>query len=310
MCTAIAISGSSMIFGRTLDLERSYGERIVIAPYGSNIGIGSLAHPKIIGSATVSDGIPLFYDAMNEYGLCAAALNFPRSAVYLPEVSGKRNIPSYALIPTILSECKSIDEATELLNRTNIIGDSFSPDLPATPMHWIVSDGRSSLVAEPLAGGLEVIAAPYGVLTNEPPYRYHLFNLESYRSLHPGSPENRMLKYHSDDVLSGGMGAVGLPGDFSSPSRFVRAVYAREYTGSDCSEWGEVNRFFHVASTVSVPDGCSLTADGRPSKTVYTSCFDATHMCYYVRTYASQSITKISLDAYECEIGITEIAMP
>ena len=310
MCTAIAINGSSSVFGRTLDVECSYGERIVIAPCGSDIGARSLSHPKIIGSATVADGIPLFYDAMNEHGLCAAALNFPRSAVYLPTVKGKRNLPSFALIPTVLSECRSVDEATELLNHVNITTESFSADLPATPMHWIVSDGKFSVVAEPLADGLKVTATPYGVLTNEPHYQYHLLHLEHYCAMHPASPENRMLRYHSGEVFSGGMGAMGLPGDFSSPSRFVRAVYAREYTLSDGSEWGEVNRFFHVASCVSVPEGCSYFTDGGPSRTLYTSCFDTTHMSYYVKSYSAQSITKISLDSYECESGITEIDMP
>lgn len=299
MCTAISVGGASAIFGRTLDLEYSYGYEAVILPRGAALEDEwwPTEHFAIIGTAYVSSGVPLLFDAMNEHGLCAAALNFPVSAVYLPPVDGRINIPSYALIPYVLSTCPTLSRATELLRRVNITPDSFSPDLPATPMHWIFSDGRETLIAEPMSGGLRVMPSYQGVLTNEPPYDYQLMRLSELMSLSPGAPENRLFGSGEPKIYSGAMASIGLPGDFSSSSRLVRAVYAAKYTESDGSKWGEVSRFFHIADTVSVPDGCSINTKGKRTRTVYTVCYDITHRCYYVRTYDSHRIFRLSLTA-------------
>lgn len=301
MCTAISLGGASAIFGRTLDLEHSYGEEAVILPRGSAVECGwwPIENLAIIGTAYVKDGFPLFFDAMNEHGLCAAALNFPVSAVYLPPADGRINIPSYAFIPHVLSVCASLAEAAELLRQVNITPDSFSHDLPATPMHWIFSDGRDSLIAEPMSGGLRVMPAASGVLTNEPPYDYQLMRLSELMSLSPTVPQNRLFGEGEPKIYSGGMGAIGLPGDFSSTSRFVRAVYAARYTECGGDGWGAISRFFHIADTVSVPEGCSTDTEGRATRTVYTSCYDITNRAYYVRTYDSHRIFSLSLELAE-----------
>ena len=299
MCTAITVGGTSAIFGRTLDLERSLGEVLVLAQRAAPIpGLAATDHPAILGTAILSGGAPLFFDAMSEHGLAAAALNFPCSAAYLADRAGKTNIPSYAFIPFILANAKSLAEAKHLAATLNVTPDSFAPDLPATPMHWMISDGREAIVVEPRECGLVVYDSPCGVLTNEPPYDYQLRRLADFRALTPADPESRLLS-PPPRIDSGGLGALGLPGDPSSTSRLVRAAYARAYTSSDGSEWGEVSRFFHIAETVAVPDGCSRDRSGNPTRTVYTCCYDLTHFAYYVRTYASHrlhSLAPVELD--------------
>ena len=269
MCTAISKDG---LFGRTLDLDSSRGEEAVIMPRSFPVRFRYEAdlmhHPAIIGCALVNEGVPLWFDAVNEHGLAAAGLNFPEYATYLEPRSDKINIASFELIPFVLSKCKNLTEAAELLKHCNITPDSVSAGLPATPMHWMIADKTGSIAVEPTAGGLIVYDNPFGVLTNSPPFPVHRDNVMLNPNLTPSS-------------------AVGLPGDWSSESRFLRAVFAKKYTAC-----GGVNDFFHILDSVSVPLGCAR----RDWHTVYTSCADLERGDYYFTTYENREIKKISLD--------------
>ena len=139
MCTAILMKNKSAFFGRNLDLDYHYSESIVIVPrnFPFSFKEGRFA---IIGTAFLKEGYPLFYDGMNEKGLCAAGLNFPESAVYLSEREGFLNVASFDLIPWILSTCSNLAEAREKLRRTNVLNTNFSENLRATPLHWFFAD--------------------------------------------------------------------------------------------------------------------------------------------------------------------------
>lgn len=269
MCTAISKSG---YFGRTLDFEGSRGEEVVIMPRRFPVRFRREAdmaqHSAIIGCALVNEGVPLWFDAVNEYGLAAAGLNFPEYAAYLEPKSDKINLASFELIPFVLSKCRNLREAAELLKHCNITPDSVSPDLPTTPLHWMIADREDSIAVEPTAGGLIVYNNPFGVLTNSPPFPVHRDNVMLNPRLTPST-------------------AAGLPGDWSSESRFLRAVFARKYTaGSGVSD------FFHIPDSVSVPLGCGK----KDWRTVYTSCADLERGDYYFTTYENREIKKIALD--------------
>ena len=130
----------------------------------------AVTHPAIIGVATMRDGVPLYYDAINEHGLAVAGLNFPISAVYNKKTKGKYNVASYELIPFILSNCRTAEEAKELLKNTTITADGFSAQLGPTPLHWIVADSELCITVEPTENGLEIYDNELRVLTNEPPF--------------------------------------------------------------------------------------------------------------------------------------------
>ena len=225
-------------------------------------------HPAIIGCALVNDGVPLWFDAVNEYGLAAAGLNFPEYATYLEPKSDKINLTSFELIPFVLSKCRNLREAAELLKHCNITPDSVSPNLPTTPLHWMIADREGCIAVEPTAGGLIVYNNPFGVLTNSPPFPVHRDNAMLHPKLTPSS-------------------ASGLPGDWSSESRFLRALFAKKYTVVS-----GVNDFFHILDSVSVPLGCGKKA----WRTVYSSCADLERGDYYFTTYENREIKKISLD--------------
>ena len=298
MCTAVFSKGEYPMLGRTLDLERSYGEVIAVTPrafpWRYRYADSSDAGNAMIGVACLHGGVPLYFDAVNECGLAAAALNFPRSAVYRAGRSGKRNLASYEVIPWLLSHCSSVTEAEEALLESNVTEDSVSEELSATPLHWIVADRERAVTVEATEEGVRIYENLFGVLTNEPPFPYHAVRVAELMRLSDAFPENRLLSRVELPVFSGGLGAVGLPGDWSSPSRFLRAVFLSEKTVHGETGEEEISRLFHVLSAVSQPSGCARTRDGLPIRTVYTAVADLAGSCYYFTTYENRTPRVIS----------------
>ena len=309
MCTAINDNGRYHLFGRTLDLETSFGESTVILPRGAVIEFSrewaSVYHFAIIGTATVVDGVPLFFDAMNEKGLAAAALNFPDMAVYANPRENAHNVASFELIPWVLGRCDTVSAAVRLLKDTNVTSDSFSESLPTTPLHWIISDSQESITVEPTENGLEIHKNPFGVLTNAPEFRFHSMNVSNYMKIGSSDPENLLCPSVELDTYSRGMGGIGLPGDVSSASRFIRAVFAKNHTVHAQCEIAAVSRFFHIMETVSQPLGLAKSPSGKPVCTLYTSCACPQSKTYYYTTYANRRIRAVRLD--EHSIGLSSL---
>ena len=297
MCTAIFDNRCGALFGRTLDLEYSLGEEVVICPRNYSLPLRHVERFKrkfaILGTCVLREGFPLFYDGMNEVGVAVAALNFPISAKYFDFKDKRLNLASFELIPYILGNCGSLDEVRGELKNLNITSDSFSAELATSPLHWIFADKGGSLVVECTGEGLKVYENPVGVLTNEPSFDFHLTRLADYSNLDSMPPKNNLSADYQPKIYSRGLGAFGLPGDFSSSSRFVRATFVKNHTSVDGTDG--VTRFFRMMDTVSVPRGCVVTDDGREVETVYTSCIDLDGLTYHFTTYARSEIRSIPL---------------
>jgi len=248
----------------------------------------------MIGIATVIDGIPLYYDATNIHGLSMAGLNFPGNAVYHPIKKGADNIASFELIPWILVQCKSIPEARALLSRINITDTIFSKELLPTPLHWIISDQKESIVVESVADGMSIYDNPTDVLTNNPPFPYHMYNLCNYVNLTSKTPTGDLKQILKLQPYSNGMGAIGLPGDLSSASRFVRAAFM--LANSDCEEAESdcVSQFFHILDAVAHPRG-SVIVNRKYEITYYSSCCNTQKGIYYYKTYDNSRITAVDM---------------
>ena len=255
----------------------------------------------MIGIACKMGDKPLYFDAVNECGLCAAGLNFPKNAVYHKPIGNKYNVASFELIPWLLGSCRSVKEAVEKLKNTNVTNYNFSESLPNTPLHWIVADKDSAVAVESTREGLQIHEDPMGVLTNNPPFPYHVYHLTEYMQLTPHQPDNALCPKVELDKYCGGLGGLGLPGDFSSSSRFVRAVFLKNHTARETEKTAVINRFFHIMDGVSVPKGCVKTDGGRDWQTVYTACADRASFSYHFTTYQNRTIQSISgnLDADE-----------
>lgn len=297
MCTALSMKTRDHYFGRTLDLDYSYAEEVVVVPrrYPFSLrkagGLGE--HYAMVGMATVFDGVPLLYDAVNEHGLGMAGLNFPYNACFHPVKEDKDNIAPFEFIPWILGKCKTVGEARSLLERINLVNIPYSDKLPLSPLHWMICDRDGAIVVESMADGLHVYDNPVGVMTNNPPFPKQLANLEKYASLRVENGD--AMKELDDEYFSNGLGAVGLPGDVSSMSRFVRIAFGLKNSVCECDEAASVSQFFHLLTSVEQIRGLCLTASKRWNITVYTACANVDKGLYYYTTYTNRRINCVDM---------------
>ena len=301
MCTAATYRTKDFYFGRNLDMEYSYKESVTVTPrdypFCFRSGKKLEHHYAMIGMATVSDNYPLYYEATNEKGLSLAGLNFPQNAVYYPFQENKDNITPFELIPWILGQCASVSQVEILLNNMNLWNEPFSKEFPLSPLHWILADRERCLVLEPMADGVKIHDNPIGILTNNPPFDFHMYNLASHMQVSPMPPENRFSKQIPLKPFSLGMGSIGLPGDMSSPSRFVKAAFTKLNSRSGDSESESISQFFHILGSVSQPRGLSNVRGEEYEFTLYSSCCNTDKGIYYYTTYENRQITAVDMYA-------------
>lgn len=299
MCTAATYRTKDFYFGRTLDYEFSYGEEITVTPRNYPFSFRYLPekreHYAIIGMAHVEEDYPLYYDAVNEKGLGMAGLNFVGNAVYGEVREGKENVAAFELIPYILSQCENTEEARELLGKIQITDTRFKEQLPNGRLHWIIADEKEAITVESVTEGLKIYENVPGVLTNNPPFPMQMFQLNNYMQLSSRQPENLFSDQLSLETYSRGMGALGLPGDLSSASRFVRVAFTKLHARSGEGEADSVGQFFHILGSVEQTRGCCELENGKYEITIYTSCCNATKGIYYYTTYTNRQITAVDM---------------
>lgn len=329
MCTAVTYKTKDHYFGRNLDYEFSYHETVTVTPRNYPFHFRKMGdistHYAMIGMAYVVDDYPLYYDATNEKGLSIAGLNFPGNADYKPFVEGKENVSPFELIPWILSQCATVEEAKILLGRMNLWNENFSEELLLSPLHWIISDRDGSITLESVKDGLKIYENPMGILTNNPPFDYQMFNLNNYMHLTKETPVNTFAGGYefaeNDSVLSDsvscdsivgnsvsggksrlelqaysrGMGGLGLPGDLSSMSRFVKAAFTKMNAVSGDSEMESVSQFFHIIKSVEQQRGCVHMGNNMYEITIYSSCCNTDKGIYYYTTYENSQICAVDM---------------
>ena len=303
MCTAISFKTKDHYFGRNLDLEYSYHEAVTVTPRNFSFHFREAQtfqhHFAIIGMATIADDYPLYYDATNEYGLSMAGLNFPGNAVYHTPCACKDNVTPFEFIPWILCQCKTVTQAMSLLEKINLIDLPFNADYPLTPLHWILSDKSQSIVIEPMEYGLNIINNPVGVLTNNPPFDYHMYNLCNYLNVSHNEPINRFSEKIELIPYSRGMGSIGLPGDLTSSSRFIKAAFTKLNSFCKDDENSSVSQFFHILSSVEQQRGC-VKIENAFEITLYSSCCNTDKGIYYYTTYENRQICAVSM--HNCDL--------
>ena len=299
MCTAITYKTKDFYFGRTLDYEISYGDEVTITPRNYEFNFRHKQniknHYAIIGMGYVTENYPLYYEAVNEKGLGIAGLNFVGNAQYNKKIKGKDNITQFEFIPWILSQSTTVKEAKKLIEKINFLDEPFSTNLPLAQLHWIISDSIESITVEAVKDGIKIYENPVGVLTNNPTFDKQMFELNNYMNLSTKSPKNTFAKSLNLEKYSRGMGAIGLPGDLSSQSRFIRAAFVKMNSVSKEEEKESVSQFFHILNSVEQQRGCCELDDGIFEITIYTSCCNASKGIYYYTTYDNHQITAIDM---------------
>ncbi len=300
MCTAIRYQNSGHYFGRNLDLEYSYKEQVVITPRGRKFTLRSggdfTTRYALIGMATVLCDYPLYYEAANEAGLAAAGLNLPGLARYFAPQEGKKNITPFEFLPWLLGQASDLSQARSMLEDLNLTDISFAPELPLSPLHFMISDRTGSLVVEQTEDGLHIYENPFDVLTNNPPFDFQQWNMRQYANLSAQNQPSRFGAGYPLNDYGVGLGAFGLPGDATGPSRFVRAAFHLANSRCDANTGHEVSQFFHILDSVSMLKGSTLTHEGKDDITLYSSCIDLDNGVFYYKTYNNSQVTAIRMD--------------
>lgn len=296
MCTAASFKNKNTYFGRTLDYEFSYGEKVTITPRNypfefRHLGLNN-NHYAIIGMAHIHNDYPMYYDAMNEYGLGMAGLNFVGNAKYNEVIEGKENVAQFEFISFILSTCKNVLEAKNKIKEINLVKTPYNEYYPAAKLHWILRDTNDCIVVEAMEDGLHIYDNKTGTLTNNPPFNYQLENLKNYVSLNNDEP-NKSFSFN-EAFYSRGMGSVGLPGDLTSQGRFVRVVYTAHFSVASPDENSSVNQFFHILESVWQTRGLCKIND-KYEITIYASCMNLNEGIYYYKTYDNPQISAVYL---------------
>ena len=299
MCTAVSYRPKDHYFGRNLDLEYSYNETITITPRCFPLHFrhaNTLEHHlAMIGMAYVADGYPLYYEATNEAGLSMAGLNFPGNAVYCSNAESHVSVAPFELIPWILAQYSNAAEAVEAIKQLSLVHEHFRDDLPVTPLHWLLSDKDASFVIESMTDGILIHENPVGVLTNNPPFEYHMLRLNDFLNVTNRPPENRFADELTLVPYSLGMGSIGLPGDMSSSSRFVRAAFVKANSIPSDDDAENLSQFFHILDAVFQPKGCTMLQSGLYEYTLYSSCCNTTRGVYYYKTYENNQISGVNM---------------
>lgn len=300
MCTSIAMNTEDFYFGRTMDIEYSFNEKVVFTPRNYPIAFRRndtlRRHYAMLGMASVVEDYPLYAEAVNERGLCIAGLNFPDNAYYPPKEDPlKKNISPFELILWICAKCASVTDAKELLASTQLTDIPFSDDLPLASLHWHIADRECSIVLESTRNGLEIYDNPVGVLTNNPGFNFQTTNLCQYMNLTTTCPKNCFTNIKSLVPFGQGLGSFGLPGDYSPASRFVKAAYLSMNSVCEKDEMSSVSQLFHILDSVSMVRGSVVTSGDLYDTTTYACCMNATQGRYYYKTYSNSQLTAVDL---------------
>ncbi|MBR2767080.1 choloylglycine hydrolase [Candidatus Saccharibacteria bacterium] len=308
MCTGVRFSDANgnMYFGRNLDWSTGYGQKVVVTPRGykyKSAFLGEMANsPAIIGMGIVAENMPLYFDCANEHGLAVAGLNFPGYAAYAPEaIDGKTNVAAYEFPLWVALNFTSVDEVEKALSDVVIVAKPINDQYPVSELHWIIGDAKRSIVVEYTAAGMEIFKNDVDVLTNQPGYAWHKENMRNYMNLFPQMPKE--VKWREAKFTAFGSGSLmrGLPGDYYSPSRFVRVAYLNTHYPVQADEASNVSRLFHTLTGVAMIDGAAAMADGQFEKTVYTGGYSTATRTYYYSTYEDPAIKSVALKDYDLD---------
>jgi choloylglycine hydrolase len=308
-CTAFLLSteDGKHLLARTLDYNGDYGASLLFVP-------GGLAHPlalddkalptrlpySLLGMGVLAGGrTPHMLDGVNEHGLCGVCNEYPGYAHCAGPVSGRVSLAPTMAVLFVLGSCKSLDEAQDAFTGRASLVEAASPAIGSVPpLHYMFTDALGGcMVVEPEADGIKIYRDTVGVLANTPPYPWQETNLRNHLGLlrrervAPAEIAGKSLATNS-----GNANLLGLPGDFTSASRFVRAAYLRELALPAGNEEEGVTLAAHILDSLSAVKGwCAPTPQGRWLHTVYASVMCAESRSYYFSHYNDRRLARARL---------------
>ncbi len=313
-CTGITIKprDGSTIFARTLEFAVDIKSSIIVVPRGKAYagtapgdkpGLGWITKYGIVGANGFD--MPVTVDGLNEKGLQVGLFYFPGFARYQeikPQDAGKALAP-WELGVFLLGTCTDVKEAVAAAQDVRV-GEVVQKDMGFVPgVHAIVTDASGkSVVLEYVGGELKVHANPLGVLTNSPTFDWHMTNLSNYVNLTVSNVPRLDVAGTELRGFGQGSGMLGIPGDFTPPSRFVRAVaFSKSALPVETAREG-ILQAFHILNQFDIPKGAARGLEhGKEvaDYTLWTSASDLKNLRYYFRTYDNSRIRMIDLKAVD-----------
>lgn len=306
-CTGITLRSANgdIIAARTVDWSKSkYNSQCVIVPRGYQLQSYATATDKgkaetvKYGFVGLTAGAPeIIVDGINEKQLCAELFFFPgygRYPDYIPS-QASITIGDLQLVSMVLGTCSNLDDVVNFINSSRV-----SHSVPGgETAHWrfTQADGRQ-IILEIVDGNAKFYES-IGVIANAPGYDWQLVNLNNYINLHPGIASSYKLDGIELQSFSNGTGLLGLPGDFSSPSRFVRAAFLQGTARPQATPYSTVMQSFQILNNLDVPQGTTEAMDAPVtdmlSATQWTCSTDITNLTVYYHTQSNRSIRAIDL---------------
>jgi len=309
-CTGISLTAKDGSFVHARTIEWSAGfvpcEYVVIprgqaltsyTPVGNN-GLQFTSRYGVVGCAVAQK--EFIVEGINEAGLAAGLFYFAGYGQYaeFDSALSAKTLADLQVVPWILTQCRTIDEVKTAIAQVRIV--SLDPKVAST-VHWRISqpDGRQ-VVLEILDGGVpHFYENEVGVITNSPGFPWQVTNLNNYINLYPGDAPDHSLGDVTLKHIGGSSGMLGLPGDFTSPSRFVRAAFLRNTAPQQPDGFATVTLSFHLLNNFDVPIGLEHPlgkAPDLPSATQWTTATDLTHRRIYYKTAYNNNIRCIDLN--------------
>lgn len=304
MCTAVSLISkqNEVLFGRTMDFSHELNPETYIVPkdyeWQSIASNDKFTNKyKFIGSGQ-NIGKIIFADGMNEQGLGVAVLYFPGYAVFSEEIKiNKKNIASLEVVNYLLGNCANTKEVIQTMPTLEIIGIQDEITNSIAPLHWIVSDKYGqTITVEKTANGTEIINNPIGVLANSPNFSWHLTNLNNYMNISPYQLEEINWSNFPLKPFGQGAGGLGIPGDYTSPSRFVRIAFQKNFLMLPDNKKQAPLACFELMKTVSIPKGIVMTNKNSPDYTQYTVFMNLNTGDYYFNSYLNSEIKQYNIN--------------
>ena len=296
MCTTIGFKyNEGVVFGRTLELGMKLNHKILFVPKGNNEITKGIEKTTYNTLGTGFEGFLAFGDGINEEGLMASFNFFPMENAFseLP-VEGKLNMIADTAFNLLLTTCKDVEEVRTKANTINILAHDPETKQPSSTNHFMFMDKHGkSIVLEPSGSSFKIFDNPYGVLTNAPEFDYHIKNLSNYVNLKPYAPDSDIKPYGL------GSGMLGLPGDFTPASRFVRAWYFVHNTDKHMNSREALMQAFRILNQFDIPKGAVIdTSNNHNDETLYTATMDSKKLTYHLKCQENTNIQSFSLNDF------------
>lgn len=313
MCTTIGFSyNKGQVFGRTLEIGKVLDNKVLYIPKGEKkiLTDGKKLKSKYNTLGSGFFDIPSFGDGINEQGLMGSNNLFPSYASFSKEaVEGKININTSDAFDYLLTSAKDVEEVKRLAKEIVILEKIEGRE--ALENHFFFMDAKGkTLVLEPKEGRLLAYDNPYGVLTNAPSFPWHKENLKNYVHLRAENKKYKTMNGEQVDQFGEGTGMLGIPGDFTPPSRFIRAAYYLSNTDKDMEREPAILQGFRILSQFDIPKGAVVDPENNHSdETLYTSIMDSQKLSYHLKVHNNINLQNFYIEDFKEEKEIQFIEL-